>query len=126
MHHAYGDSLWSMPGGRLEAGEDPVSALKREVLEEAGAVVQVTGLIGVYAATYNDDMVLLFSARLVTAASWEPNEEISDIGFFSLNDLPQPMSENMILRFRDISAGRTCIVRALSAPGQVIEQLSLG
>jgi len=27
---------WDIPGGRLEAGEDPISGLRREVKEEAG------------------------------------------------------------------------------------------
>jgi 8-oxo-dGTP pyrophosphatase MutT (NUDIX family) len=36
------------PGGHIEADESPEQAAEREVLEEAGCTVLVTGLLGVY------------------------------------------------------------------------------
>ena len=56
---------------------------------------------------------------------WKANDEICDIGFFPLHDLPEPMHENPRLRFRDVAAGARGVVRALSAPGQVIVEASL-
>ncbi|MFP5224867.1 MAG: NUDIX hydrolase [Actinomycetota bacterium] len=38
---------WTLPGGGLEFGEDPASAMVREVHEETGLVVEVAGLAGV-------------------------------------------------------------------------------
>lgn len=38
----------NQPGGHIEADESPEQAAAREVLEEAGCVVRVTGLLGVY------------------------------------------------------------------------------
>ncbi|HEX8629186.1 MAG TPA: NUDIX domain-containing protein, partial [Catenuloplanes sp.] len=37
-------SRWQLPGGGLEHGEDPAAAVVREVAEETGLRVAVTGL----------------------------------------------------------------------------------
>jgi 8-oxo-dGTP pyrophosphatase MutT (NUDIX family) len=39
---------WELPGGNVIPGEEPRSALAREVLEETGLAVDVAGLSGVY------------------------------------------------------------------------------
>lgn len=38
---------WNLPGGRLEPGESLQDAARREVLEEAGIEVELTGLLAV-------------------------------------------------------------------------------
>lgn len=45
--HAH-SGLWSLIGGGIEPGEEPATALAREVLEETGAEVRVGGIIGAY------------------------------------------------------------------------------
>ncbi len=42
-----GRGQWSVPGGRVEAGELPTRAVAREVLEETGVVVRVGRIVGV-------------------------------------------------------------------------------
>jgi ADP-ribose pyrophosphatase YjhB (NUDIX family) len=37
-----------LPGGRVELGESATAAVKREVLEESGVSITITGLVGVY------------------------------------------------------------------------------
>lgn len=37
---------WDIPGGHLEPGESPEDAMRRELYEEAGAVIDTFGLLG--------------------------------------------------------------------------------
>jgi 8-oxo-dGTP diphosphatase len=41
-----GRGLWSVPGGRVEAGEDDAAAVVREMAEETGLVVRPGRLVG--------------------------------------------------------------------------------
>ncbi len=42
-----GTHEWTLPGGGMEHGEDPYDTVIREVEEETGYVLEVTGLLGV-------------------------------------------------------------------------------
>ena len=42
------DGNWELPGGRVDIGESASDAVVREVAEEAGVVIKVTGVFGVY------------------------------------------------------------------------------
>lgn len=44
---APGKGRWSLPGGRVEAGERLSDAVAREILEETGLAVEVLGLVEV-------------------------------------------------------------------------------
>ncbi|MGA5136698.1 NUDIX hydrolase [Streptomyces azureus] len=44
---ADGTPEWVMPGGGMEHGEDPYDTVRREVEEETGYHIEVTGLLGV-------------------------------------------------------------------------------
>ena len=44
--HGPGAGLWSLPGGRLEAGETLYEAVVREVMEETGLEVVVDRFVG--------------------------------------------------------------------------------
>ncbi|MEU6066201.1 NUDIX hydrolase [Streptomyces sp. NPDC047082] len=42
-----GTPEWVLPGGGMEHGEDPYDTVRREVAEETGYRIEVTGLLGV-------------------------------------------------------------------------------
>lgn len=44
--HDPGRGLWSIPGGRVEAGESLAAAIEREVMEETGLTVQAGEPVG--------------------------------------------------------------------------------
>lgn len=41
LHYHLKIQLWLPPGGHIEENEDPIQALKREVLEETGLVIDI-------------------------------------------------------------------------------------
>ena len=46
-HRGYGDFKdgWEFPGGKVEQGESPEQAIIREIKEELGAAIKVTGFL---------------------------------------------------------------------------------
>jgi 8-oxo-dGTP pyrophosphatase MutT (NUDIX family) len=42
------NGLWALPGGALDIGESVLQAARREVYEETGIDVEITGLSGIY------------------------------------------------------------------------------
>lgn len=117
----YGERLWTTPGGRLEAYETPLDGLIREVREEIGAEIEVTGFVGAYANAYKDDLVLNFHARLIgSLETWRPHDEIGDLGFFPLDQLPEQMTANGHWRLKDAAAGLRGVYRAFSDPYHLI------
>ena len=106
----YGSLSWTTPGGRVEAGESPVAALIREIHEESGYHAQIDRLVGVYAAPFKDDIVLMMTATITGSDGWVPNEEIAQIGFFARDALPEPMNRRVRHRIGDAFAGRSGIL----------------
>lgn len=56
-------AAWTLPGGGLEAGEDPEHAARREVHEETGYRVALEGLLGIHSR------VIPASSRLSTEST---------------------------------------------------------
>ena len=48
------DKKWNHPAGWIDAGENPVEGVKREVKEETGFEFEPTCLIGIYSLVRND------------------------------------------------------------------------
>ncbi len=91
---------WALVSGIVEPGEEPARALVREVAEETGVVVDVVALA--YAdvtpeVTYpNGDRAqyldLTFLCRHAGGTAVVADEESTDVGWFPLDALPEPMT----------------------------------
>jgi len=92
------DQCWTLPGGWADVGETPSLAVEREVREESGVDVRAERLIGVYDANRVDSFLPLFHAyKLVflcrpLSGEPKPSEETLEAAFFSLDELPSPLS----------------------------------
>jgi 8-oxo-dGTP pyrophosphatase MutT (NUDIX family) len=58
---------WLLPGGTLEAGEDPLHGLNRECREELGGSVTVERLTGIYAFPAQREMFFAFRCAPLAA-----------------------------------------------------------
>ena len=113
MRTNYAAKSWSTPGGRVEPGESPLDALKREVLEESGLEIEPGELLGVYAKPQENDLVLSFRATVVGRTPWQATDEIAELGYFGPNELPEPMSVAARARIRDAFEGKSGVFRVI-------------
>ena len=90
VRHSYGGRSWFLPGGGHRGSESPAEALVREMREETGLEVEVTGLVGVYYYTgqYKRDHIYIFACRKIGGEVKRVGGEIADIGWFPPDDLP--------------------------------------
>jgi len=82
-----GFGLWSLPGGYVDRGEVVESAAAREVLEETGLQVDITKLIGLFSENNHPVVVAAFDGYK-TNGNAVPGPEVSELGFFLIDDLP--------------------------------------
>lgn len=76
---------WSIPAGHLEPNETIVEGAKREILEECGLEVEVTGILHV---RKNSEWVnISFSTNIIGGEIRFDKKEILDAKWFSLDDI---------------------------------------
>jgi ADP-ribose pyrophosphatase YjhB (NUDIX family) len=107
---------WGLPGGYVEPGESVEQAAAREVLEETGYRIDVGRLVGVYsdplrqvidygAGRRVQAVNLCFEGVAIGAGEPTTPEETLASGFFSQDDLPDPLVPIHGIRIEDAAAG---------------------
>ena len=86
---------WGLPGGSLEYGETPEEAVIREVLEETSLKVDVEKFL--FVKTWTPDRVGMYYLCNITDGEFQPSEEVSEIGYFSLDNLPDVRPLDVVL-----------------------------
>ena len=82
-------SGWGVPGGFLNASEQPEAAFRREVKEETG--IDVTDVSVVRMRTLRRHIEIMFLAKGIGEATVN-TREITELGWFAVNEMPKEMS----------------------------------
>ncbi|MGC9520856.1 MAG: NUDIX hydrolase [Anaerolineae bacterium] len=88
FQHTYRtDYAWGVPGGWLKGGENPVDAVEREIYEESGLRIKTLHplVIGGDRDLRRIDLIFLCEHA---GGAFQPSAEVSDAGFFTLDELP--------------------------------------
>jgi ADP-ribose pyrophosphatase YjhB (NUDIX family) len=86
-----GYGLWCLPGGFVNDDEHPADAAMRECMEEIGAAVDLTSLIGVYHVPKRDAHSIVgiaYRARLADGAQLSAGSEMLEVRVFPIDSLP--------------------------------------
>ncbi|MBD2869314.1 NUDIX hydrolase [Paenibacillus arenilitoris] len=102
VKHSYGKLNWDLPGGKSEADESAQETARREVQEETGLEVEVGPLTGIYYDPHYDMHHFVFlSSNANDQVPIPSSPEILECGYFSIDDLPTPMSDFTYNRIQD-------------------------
>lgn len=89
------DGRWSLPGGYADVGLSAKENIEKEMLEETGVKAKATRLVAVrhkakseYEQDSRDFYKLIFLCEMHTQGAFSKNPEISEVGFFPLDALP--------------------------------------
>lgn len=87
----YAHRKWTLPGGKVDPGENYKQAAIRELHEEAGIVVPDMAYLGTYSSTKGGkrDTVECYTARSDSSSIVIDDQEIVDAGWFSRDELPE-------------------------------------
>ena len=107
VQHSYAPG-WILPGGGVERGETAYDAVRREVHEEAGIVIEgEPALHGIFAnhQQFKGDHLACFLVRRYRQEAFKPSREIAAAQFFEPSRLPAGTTGGTRRRIAEILNG---------------------
>jgi ADP-ribose pyrophosphatase YjhB (NUDIX family) len=89
---------WALPGGYMDAGEMPASALQRELREEVNLSVQIDRLLHIYPMADGSGarrgIVLAYAARLTPGSrdGIQVGDDVDQAGWFAPGEIPDNLA----------------------------------
>ena len=117
LHRRADTGHWALPGGRMEVGESAEDCAVRETVEETGIEVKVKRLVGVYSDPRNYSImrypdgftvhyvILLYEVER-TGGEIAVSPESTEVHFFPVTALPEPLAPSARIRIKDALARR--------------------
>jgi len=90
FRYPYRKHLWEIPAGKLEVGEEPDSAIVRELREEAGLVAEeIKRIAEIYPTCgYSNEIIRIYLATGLTYVGAKPDEdEFLELKYVHIDDL---------------------------------------
>jgi ADP-ribose pyrophosphatase YjhB (NUDIX family) len=87
-----GAGLWSFPAGYVNRGEVLEEAAVREVLEEVGITVRLTGMVGAYSERGSPVVLIVYSGEIAAGEPVPDGHEVSEVCRFPLDRLPDDLA----------------------------------
>jgi ADP-ribose pyrophosphatase YjhB (NUDIX family) len=102
-----GPWTWTLPGGRVEQGEDPFDTVRREVAEETGCVAMVERLLGVDSRVIpasesrlgmeHQNVGIFYQARIVDGELRpEPNDETVECAWTPITEIASVRRSSLV------------------------------
>lgn len=118
--YAYGEELWEIPAGKLEAGEDPAVTAARELEEEAGLVPEkMEHLFTIYPTPgYTNEKIYIYRASGVKKGNVHLDEgEFLSSAFYPLDEVAVMIADGRIRDAKTIIAVQHILLERAGAAG---------
>lgn len=88
---------WNIPAGRLEDYESLTEGAIREIKEETGCEVQLTGILSIDYRTIENEkyIAIVFSTKLLKENIKFDTKEILDVKWYSMEDVMRSMDDKL-------------------------------
>jgi ADP-ribose pyrophosphatase len=111
--YAIDDYIFEAPAGALEAGEDPLQAAGRELIEETGFTAQTIEPRGFIITTpgYTDEKIYLYEAHRLTPSQEfdEDDDEVIEVVDIPVRDLNKMIRDGTLVDAKTICLIHRCL-----------------